>query len=413
MNTLNVTAKIEKRPTWRKWVTPERIRQAPIHSWFVFPHSFTHDLVHSLIREWELDQSCRVLDPFVGAGTTVVAAKSLGVSAVGYDLSPLAVFVTNVKVGDYDQGKLVECWRRLSKRLSERPESRHEEFPELIEKAFPRLALDILAHIRREIDCVEESTIRAFFLLALLSILRNFSKAVPNGGWLRWSTDRVPWSKILPAFRDRVDLMLNDLRTGQAGRQVKGTWKASLADARELPQSGQLFDGLITSPPYPNRHDYTRIFNVELLFAFLDKEGVRKLRYQSFQSHVESRPQRSDGAGYREPKDLKQTLAELKAEPHDKRIPPMLKGYFEDCYQNLVSSARLMKPGAPMAYVVGNARYSGVPIPVDEILARIGQQVGLKVEHILAVRYRGNSAQQMGEYGRKPSRESVVIFQKP
>ena len=65
-----------------------------------------------------------------------------------------------------------------------------------------------------------------------------------------------------------------------------------------------------------------------------------------------------------------------------------------------------------MAYVVGNACYSGVPIPVDEILAHIGQQIGLKLKRIVAVRYRGNSAQQMGAYGRQPSRESVVIFQK-
>src|SRR5207245_3526720 len=180
-----------------------------------------------------------------------------------------------------------------------------------------------------------------------------------------------------------------------------------------LHQSGQLFDGLITSPPYPNRHDYTRIFNVELLFSFLDKERIRKLRYQSFQSHVESRPQRNEGVAYMEPKVLKRTLAKLEVKRHDERIPPMLKGYFEDCYLNLVSSARLMKPGAPMAYVVGNARYSGVPIPVDEILAAMGQQVGQKVERILAVRYRGNSAQQMGKFGRDPSRESVVIFRKP
>ena len=66
-----------------------------------------------------------------------------------------------------------------------------------------------------------------------------------------------------------------------------------------------------------------------------------------------------------------------------------------------------------MAYVVGNARYSGVPIPVDEILANIGRQIGLKLERLLAVRYRGNSAQQMGKFGRNASRESVVFFQNP
>lgn len=94
------------------------------------------------------------------------------------------------------------------------------------------------------------------------------------------------------------------------------------------------------------------------------------------------------------------------------RKAAMLRGYFEDCYLNLVSSSRLMKEGAKMAYVVGNARYSGLPIYVDEILSDIGQQIGLNLERIIAFRYRGNSAQQMGEYGREPSRESVVVFKR-
>lgn len=410
-DTVNVSENIEQRIDWSKWVTPDRMRQIPIHRWFVFPHSFTPDLVHALINEWKLEQDCYVLDPFVGAGTTVVAAKSRGISAIGYDLSPLAVFVTNVKVHDYDLKSVVKAWWKLSKHLRLRLENRREEFPELIETAFPGLALDILAHIRRKIDRVKDGKIKAFFLLALLSILRDFSKAIPNGGWLRWSKKRIAWSQILPAFLDRVDAMIKDLSESQVS-QTRGNWKAFVADARQLPQTDRLFDGLITSPPYPNRHDYTRIFNIELLFAFLDKEGVKKLRYQSFESHVESRPQRNNGVAYREPVLLQETLAELKAKLHDERVPPMLRGYFEDCYLNLSSSARLVRPGAKIAYVVGNACYSGVPIPVDEILAHIGQQIGLKLERIVAVRYRGNSAQQMGEYGRQPSRESVVTFKR-
>ncbi|HCU38424.1 MAG TPA: hypothetical protein DGT21_24300 [Armatimonadetes bacterium] len=62
---------------------------------------------------------------------------------------------------------------------------------------------------------------------------------------------------------------------------------------------------------------------------------------------------------------------------------------------------------------MGNAQYCGIPIMVDEFLADIGSQVGLEPQEIRVVRYRGNSAQQMSEYGRNPSRESIVFFTRP
>lgn len=90
----------------------------------------------------------------------------------------------------------------------------------------------------------------------------------------------------------------------------------------------------------------------------------------------------------------------------------MVEGYFLDMYLCLREVARVCKKGARIAFVVGNAQYNNVPVPVDELTAEIGAQVGLACEKLIAVRYRGNSAQQMGKYGRRPSRESVVVLKK-
>lgn len=74
---------------------------------------------------------------------------------------------------------------------------------------------------------------------------------------------------------------------------------------------------------------------------------------------------------------------------------------------------RVSRAGARIALVVGNAQYYGVPVLVDELTADVGKQVGLTCEGLLVVRNRGNSAQQMGRFGRRPSRESVVLFCNP
>src|SRR5438045_1078714 len=64
-------------------VTPKPSLKQPIHNWFLFPHSYSHVLVNLLLKEWKLAKRARILDPFVGAGTTLLTAKLGGFEAIG------------------------------------------------------------------------------------------------------------------------------------------------------------------------------------------------------------------------------------------------------------------------------------------------------------------------------------------
>ena len=88
----------------------------------------------------------------------------------------------------------------------------------------------------------------------------------------------------------------------------------------------------------------------------------------------------------------------------------MIEGYFLDTFLALQEVKRLCQANSRIGWVVGNAQYRGVSVPVDELTAEIGEQLGLCCEKLLVARYRGNSAQQMGRYGRQPARESVVVL---
>ena len=96
----------------------------------------------------------------------------------------------------------------------------------------------------------------------------------------------------------------------------------------------------------------------------------------------------------------------------ESRIPLMLAGYFLDMYLCLKEVRRVCKSNARVASVVGNAQYFRQPILVDELTSEVEEQAGLTCNKLLSVRVRGNSAQQMGKYGRKPSRVTVVVFSK-
>jgi len=88
----------------------------------------------------------------------------------------------------------------------------------------------------------------------------------------------------------------------------------------------------------------------------------------------------------------------------------MIEGYFKDMYSTLVNLRKYLNPGGRIALVLGNARYAGVMIPVDQIVAEVGEQSGLALEKVLVARHRGNSAQQMDRFGKQPSREGIIIW---
>lgn len=394
--------------TWKHWVTPKSARSKATHRWYLFPHSFTGDLVEALIDEWKLDGGSRILDPFTGAGTTLLTAKEKGIPASGYDLSPLAVMVSNTKTTLFSRRRLESLACQLEGELGKAlPVVMRRTYSELVENALPggRLrAFDAVAARVDELDC--SAAEKDFFRLALISVLPKFSFAVANGGWLRWSNGGAEPGDLVASFNERVAQMLEDVseETQCGGNQ----WKADIADARALPDGEKVYSAVITSPPYPNRHDYTRVFGVELMFEFLDWKQNRALRYQSFHSHPEAKPQRPLAKEYLAPKGLNGIISHLA----DPRVKRMLQGYFLDMYLCLREMERVSKHGAKMALVVGNVQYGGRPVLVDEFTAELGDRAGLTCEEIRAVRWRGNSAQQMGRYGRKASRESVVIFQK-
>jgi len=76
---------VERHLNWSRWVTPKPLAEKAVHRWYVFPHSFTSELVHQLISDWGLGPKDHILDPFAGAGTTLLAAKEKGIPATGYD----------------------------------------------------------------------------------------------------------------------------------------------------------------------------------------------------------------------------------------------------------------------------------------------------------------------------------------
>lgn len=403
------------RPLFESLVSPGPDRQTPIYNWHAFKHSYSKELVQNLIKEFGLKKGSWVLDPFCGGGTTLLSSKQAGLNSQGIDILPFSVFLSNVKVQDYDELELSIEFVKLqnAKRSSRR--NNNATLPSdiaLLDKAFPPPIKKELLAIKTTINEIREEKNRDFFNLAFLSILESVSNTSKAGGFLRLVDKNESPENIRLKFLDNCVSMLADVLVSKNHFRVsKVEAKASLGDARNM-ASKRSFDAIITSPPYPNRHDYTRIYALEMAFDFIaDNNELKQIRYKTLRSHVEARKQ-FEAFGYEEPKEINRLLNKIeKNGTNNRQVPGMIRGYFEDMFLCLSQMKSRLKKNGKIALVVSNVRFSGVNIPVDTLLSQIGAQTGLKSTAVWTARERGNSAQQMRDYSRKTSRESIVVWE--
>ena len=242
--------------------------------------------------------------------------------------------------------------------------------------------------------------------LAILSSALQMSCLRADGGWLRLRERALDPRRFPTALAKHGARMLEDLPSGDEAPVM-----VYRRDARRTALEDGSINAVVTSPPYPNRHDYTRIFAVELELGFGLRDEIKVLRKETLHSHPEGRSKQLAG-DYLEPPQLTEAIEEVERSHPDPRIPRMIRGYFRDLHDVLVELHRILKPRGQAALVVGNARYCGTDVPVDTFLAVLATSCGFQEVVVTPVRMRGNSAQQMGRFGRKPARESIVTFRR-
>ncbi len=413
---------MQKKIEFRRLVTYVPNKKLPIFNWFPYKEGFSRDLVIQILKEFNIKQGANVLDPFGGCGTTLLACKQNGYNATAIDILPIAVFVASIKLRgreEYNLNQLENAIIKLTTAEYKEPSIKLPNIP-IIHKAFPPQTQKELLFYKEEILSVKDANIRDFLLLGLLSMLVEVSYTSKDGQYLRLVDKKIP--PVQTVLKKKLETMLADLIDGRTQKQSSlfevndkvtniGIAKAILGDARKLDLPRNNFDTVITSPPYLNRYDYSRIYALELGLNFVkDAEELKKIRHSLLRSHIEVKPAPTDDVKIPALIEILDNLN--KKELNNPRIPIMIKGYFEDMNLAIKEMYRVCKPRAIVALVVGNVRFEGEIVPVDLILSEIAKNSGFEPVEVWATRYKGNSSQQMGKYGRIPVRESIVLWRK-
>ena len=105
----------ESRDRLRNGITSTDPVSGLTHNFYRYPARFSPDFVRSVLLEFSKVGDL-VYDPFMGGGTTLVEAASLGRHCIGTDISSLAAFIARVKTTILTDAQLlnVETWARIA-----------------------------------------------------------------------------------------------------------------------------------------------------------------------------------------------------------------------------------------------------------------------------------------------------------
>ncbi len=421
-------------------------KSRPSYRWYKYKEGFSASLIDYFLNKHNLDSGA-ILDPFAGSGTTLFVAGERGLQAEGIELLPICQQI--IKKREILETKLNEQdIIALQNFIAQKVWETETEKAELNQLRITggAYSAETKNNIERFLAAIKKESsehIRETLEFALLCVLESISYTRKDGQYLRWDNrsgkrDNVkkPFSKGIildfsPAITGKVKEIIEDLRAGNLFKNGNERTKIKLYEGSCLfvmpSLNAEYYDGLITSPPYCNRYDYTRTYALELALLGVDEKGLVDLRQRMLSCTVENKakdllgikPKWQKAIEVADNQKLLQKILEfLQIEKEEKRlnndgILRMVRGYFYEMACVIAESARVLKRDAPLIMVNDNVRYAGVSISVDLILSDFARQLGFNIEKILVLPgSKGNSSQQMGEHGREVLRKCVYIWRK-
>lgn len=371
------------------------------HNVFRYPAKFHPPIARKLI-ELVSKEADTVLDPFCGSGTLLVEAAGLGRNAIGTDVDPLAIFVSQAKTSIINAVAITNAadrcteWLRGAGRVDEdrwgafTSDIDEAEFaasrteiavwvPDLPNMAhwFRRRAIIQLATIRRHIAETYDGDAKLFIELCFASIIRNSSNAdpVPVSGLevtshmlAKEAKGRTvnPWQlmartivKSLPAMKAFI-----------SARKEGVTSSVHLADARNLDENiAGGVAAIITSPPYLTAVDYYRRHTLEMYWLGLTSQRAERLALMG-------RYIGRDRVGQVHfPAESTNETAKAVADRWIPRFPGIkdtreraFRHYCNGMSRSLARMREVVTPGGPIVIVAGDVRFCGAQVSMLELM---------------------------------------------
>lgn len=341
-----------------------------------------------------LGKPLRVLDPFVGSGTTLVEALRRGWAFDGVDINPLAILLCQAKSARYTVEEAQSVGQRVVARAKvDRSEVVEADFPGR-EKWFTTGVMFDLSRLRRAIVAESEIVYRRLLWVALAETVRTTSNSRTSTFKLhiRSEDERLrrqvnALSRFEEIFSEIVDKLRFEAGLPHWGQRTPHSEVClRLGDIRTLEaEQRSKYDLVLSSPPYGDNATtvpYGQFSYLALQWVKLSdiEESLTRDTCLKNTHHLDSR---SLGGGIRGARELAASLSTrsqafrsflttLRAHGADKAVEAnavaRASAFVRDLSYALQSIHGLVHPGGLSMWTVGNRRILGHSFPLDRIM---------------------------------------------
>lgn len=359
------------------WTFSNRGRGHEIESLHPYPAKFIPEIPGAFLDALSLSPGTRVLDPFCGSGTSLLAAQRRGLPSLGVDLNPVACLLSRVKTSPKPDGMEEEAEELLLEARSERsppipdiPNLGHWFKPEVQEAA----AALVLA-IGRRTEGASFDALR----LALSSILVRVSNQESDTRYAAIEKD-VGREDVFKAFKGAVAKLSKAMDARDWPLTPASVVESDVLALRPEDLGGR-FGAIVTSPPYPNAYEYWLYHKYRMWWLGFDPLAVK--------------------------------ASEIGARAHFFKRDRHTAGHFKEQMRGVFTLLdAVLEPGGAICFVVGRSKIHGESVDNADTVREVGEEIGL----VLETRLERSIAAHRKSFNLSHANiktESIVVLSKP
>lgn len=372
----------------------------------------------------------RIIDPFVGSGTTLIASLRHGIAFEGIDINPLAILICRAKLLDLSPMTVSLRTAKLIERLAADHSCAVEVEFFGRDKWFTESACTDLSRIRRAIVAEQNKQLRQFFWVVLSETIRQTSLSRETTYKLHIRPNVNPTNIVQPTSKfkelvadacDRYAFHHNAMR--EPGKSTHPTASLHCRDVRTISEvKGHPAQLLLTSPPYGDNQSTIPYGQ----FSYLALSWISESDLEGNPAHRKSAyatDSASLGGSSRDYVDRANTMA---------AVLPSFRAFFEalclqgrqdleakaasftaDFFDAVGASLNRLDKGGVAVWTLGERTIGGIQVPLINICREVNQFFGMSPVSEITRRIQSKRTPHRNSVCATMARESIVVMAKP